>query len=141
MRHFSSCWARNPLRYLTLFTIASLVLVDTSCSRRKDGVIVEVSDELGQSGAAIRDWRRSGMGVLDVQVFTPVPVAGNAWTLAAYDKEGKLLTSGRILDGPRARERDTVWIRLSTPYRDLFDKADKVVVGADLSVSASPSSR
>jgi hypothetical protein len=140
MRHFSSCWARNPLRYLVVLAIACLALADTSCSKRKDGVIVEVSDDLAQSGVAVRDWRRSGMGVLDVQIFTKIAIPGNAWTLAAYDKEGKLLTSGRILDGPRARQHDTVWIRLATPYRDLFDKADRVVVGADLSVPASPRS-
>ncbi|HMF12735.1 MAG TPA: hypothetical protein VKE94_10530 [Gemmataceae bacterium] len=139
MQHFPMRWARNPLRFLAALSIACFALVDTACSKRKDGVIVEVSDELAQSGAAIRDWRRSGMGVLDVQVFTEIPIPGNAWTLAAYDKEGKLLTSGRI-SGPRARERDTVWIRLATPYRDLFDKADRVVVGADLSVPAYPSS-
>ena len=125
-------WIRRLLGSLGVLSVACLALVDTSCSRRKDGILVEISDELAESGVAVRDWRRSGLGVLDVQIFTPIPIAGHAWTLAAYDKNGKLLTSGRVL-GPQARERDVVWIRLTTPYRDLFDKADNVVVGADFS--------
>src|SRR5262249_15092991 len=110
-------WARNPLRYLAALGIACFALVDTACSKRKDGVVVEVSEELAQSGAAVRDWRRSGTGVLDVQVFTEIPIPGNAWTLAAYDKEGKLLTSGRI-SGPRARQRlDPLGHALPRPVR------------------------
>lgn len=130
---------RSWLRLFSVCTIASLALCATSCTR-KDGVIVEVSDQLAESGAVVRDWRRSGMGVLDVQIFTATAVLGTAWTLTAYDKDGKLLTSGRIL-GPRARDGDTVWLRLTTPQRDLFDKADRVVVGADPSAPVPPPGR
>ena len=125
---------RRLLGSLGVLSVACLALVDTSCSRKKDGILVEISDELADHGVAVRDWRRSGLGVLDVQIFTSVPIPGYAWTLAAYDKNGKLMTSGRVL-GPQAREQDIVWIRLATPYRDLFDKADRVVVGADFTAS------
>jgi hypothetical protein len=132
MRHFALRWLRKLLGFLGVLSVACLALLDTSRSRRKDGILVEPSDELAESGVAIRDWRRSGLGVLDVQISTPIQIPGHAWTLAAYDKNGKLLASGRVL-GPQARERDVVWIRLATPYRDLFDKADTVVIGADFS--------
>jgi hypothetical protein len=134
MRHFALRWIRRLLGSLGVLGVACFALVDTSCSRRKDGIIVEISDELAESGVAIRDWRRSGLGVLDVQISTAIPIPGQAWTLAAFDKDGKLLTSGRVL-GPQAREHDVVWIRLATPYRDLFDKADRVVIGADFSAA------
>ena len=119
-------------RFLGVLGIACLSIVDVSCSRRKDGVIVEISDDLSPYGVAVRDWRRSGEGALDVQIFTAIAIPAEAWTLAAYDKDGNLLTSGRVL-GPKARENDTVWIKLQTQYRDLFDKADRVVVGVDFS--------
>ena len=126
------CW----LRLFGVCTITGLALCAMSCAR-KDGVIVELTDQLADSGAVVRDWRRSGMGVLDVQIFTATAVPGTAWTLAAYDKDGRLLTSGRVL-GPQARDGDTVWLRLTMPQRDLFDKADRVVVGADPSAPVPP---
>jgi hypothetical protein len=122
----------NLRGFLAIVGIGCLLLADAACSHRKDGVIVEISDDLAPYGVAVRDWRRSGEGVLDVQIHTPIAIPPEAWTLAAYDKAGNLLTSGRIL-GPRARENDTVWIQLQTPYRDLFDRADRVVVGASFS--------
>ncbi|HMF10825.1 MAG TPA: hypothetical protein VKE94_00920 [Gemmataceae bacterium] len=137
MHVFALPWVCRSLRCLGILGIACIAFLDTSCSKRKDGVIVEISDELAKSGVAVRDWRRSGLGVLDVQIFTEVAIPGNAWTLAAYDKDGNLLTAGRIA-GPKARVGDTVWIRLATPYRDLFDKANRVVVGADLTRHARP---
>jgi hypothetical protein len=117
--------------------LACFALFDASCGRRKDGIIVEVSDQLDRGGVAVRDWRRSGMGVLDVQIYSRMNIPANSWTLSAYDKAGNLLTSGRV-NGPRAREGDTVWLKLSTPYRDLFDKADHVVIGADLTKPPTP---
>jgi hypothetical protein len=118
--------------FLCVLGIACLLFVDAACSHRKDGVIVEISEDLAPYGVVVRDWRRSGEGALDVQVSTAIAIPSEAWTLAAYDKNGNLLTSGRIR-GPKARENDTVWIRLETQYRDLFDRADRVVVGANFS--------
>ena len=127
---------KNLLRVSFVIVIAGFALMHTGCSQRKDGVIVEASDQLDKAGVVIRDWRRSGYGTLDVQLFSQTEIPANSWTLAAYDKSGALLTSGRVL-GPRARVGDTVWIRASTPYRDLFDKADRVVIGVDV-VAPSP---
>jgi hypothetical protein len=76
------------------------------------------------------------MGVLDVQIHSQAEIPADSWTMSAYDKAGTLLKSGRIA-GPRTRIGDTIWIKLSTPYRDLFDKADRVVIGADVQLSGS----
>jgi hypothetical protein len=113
-----------------------MALLDVACGRRKDGIIVETSDTLDKAGVVVRDWRRSGMGILDVQIYSQADIPANSWTLSAFDKAGTLLTSGRI-SGPRARVGDTFWMKLSTPYRDLFDKADRVVIGADVNLAGS----
>jgi hypothetical protein len=127
---------KHCLRVSFVFLVAGSALMGAGCQKRKDGVIVETSDRLEKAGVVIRDWRRSGLGTLDVQIFSQTEIPANSWTLAAYDKAGTLLTSGRVL-GPRARVGDTVWIRASTPYRDLFDKADRVVIGVNV-VAPSP---
>jgi hypothetical protein len=137
MRSFPRKGLKQWLYLAAVLSVAASALMDASCGRRKDGILVDVSDELNREGVAIRDWRRSGMGVLDVQIFSHRDIPANAWTLAAYDKAGTLLTSGRVM-GPRARQGDLIWIRLTTPYRDLFDKADRVVIGADFSAPSAP---
>jgi hypothetical protein len=122
------------LRCIVVLGIASLTLLDTACGRRKDGIIVETSDTLDRAGVVVRDWRRSGMGILDVQIYSQAEIPANSWTMSAFDKAGTLLKSGSIA-GPRTRVGDTIWIKLSTPYRDLFDKADRVVIGADVNLA------
>jgi hypothetical protein len=115
------------------------MMTDFGCSRRKDGVIVETGDRLDQAGVSVRDWFRAGGNVLNVQIHAQTAVPADSWTMSAYDKAGTLLTSGRV-GGPRARAGDTIWIKIAVPYRDLFEKADRIVIDVDTSAPSSPAS-
>ena len=128
--HSWKTW-KHQLRVSLVILIAGFALLEAGCLKRKDGVIVETSEQANKAGVVVRDWRRSGVSTLDVQIFSQTDVPANSWTLSAYDKAGTLLTSGRVL-GPRARVGDTVWIRATTPYHDLFDKTDRFVIGLDV---------
>lgn len=123
---------RDVLRLAGAAGLAGLFLSTTSCTRRKDGVIVEVSEELQKAGVEVRDWRRNGASSISVQLFSPTAIPGNAWTVAIYDKDENVLWANSHMSGPRMRERDTIWLRFDGPFVDLMDRADRVVVGIQL---------
>jgi hypothetical protein len=122
---------RDMLRLMSFSGLAGLFLSTTSC-RRKDGLLVEVSEELQNAGVEVRDWRRNGPSSLSVQLFSPTPIPGNAWAVAVYDKDDNLLYARNRLTGPPMRERDVIWLRFDGPFVDLLDKAYRVVVSVQL---------
>jgi hypothetical protein len=122
---------RDLLRLLGYSGLAGLCLGTASC-RRKDGLLVEVSEDLQKAGVVVRDWRRNGASSISVQLFSPTALPGNAWTFAVYGNDDRLLYVKNHLSGPRLRERDVAWLRFDGPFVDLLDRAHRVVVGIQL---------
>jgi hypothetical protein len=115
-------------RFAALLLLAVSCLCLCSCGRKKDGVFVEVSDDLAKAGAAIRDWRKTGAGALDVLIYSETPLPANSWTLAFYDKDDKLMSQGNF-NGPRIIQHQTIWLRFDVPDIDLLRQAERIVVG------------
>jgi hypothetical protein len=112
--------------------LGGLFLSTAACTRRKDGVIVEVTEELQKAGVEVRDWRLNGVNSISVQLFSPTAIPGNAWTVGVYDKDDNLLYARNRLSGPQMRERDVIWLRFDGPFVDLMAKAYRVVIGIQL---------
>jgi hypothetical protein len=132
MRLESQLDRRDLLRLAGTTGLAGIFLSVTSCTRRKDGVIVQVSDQLQQAGVEVRDWRRNGANSISVQLFSPTPIPGNAWAVAIYDKDDNLLWASNRMNGPEMRARDIIWLRFDGPFVDLMNRADRVIVSIQL---------
>jgi hypothetical protein len=115
-----------------LFGSSALFLGMASCSRKKDGVLVEVSEPLANAGVEVRDWRRNGPSSISIQLFSVTAIPGNSWTLTIYDKDDRMLGTSDRLTGPRMRERDTIWLRFDVPKVVGMERAERLVVGLEL---------
>ena len=97
MRLLHGCTRRDVLRMAGLFGSSALFLSMASCLRKKDGVLVEVSEQLANAGVEVRDWRRNGANSISVQLFSVTAIPGNSWTLTIYDKDDRLLGTSHWL--------------------------------------------